>query len=383
MARRRILVALESRATYGYSKNVMLAMREFPDLELTTLVTGAHLEAELGNSVDLIRGDGFPITATVKMHTHEQAPGGWVRALGSAIAGYSEAYEKIAPDITLLSGDRIETLGCCIAAAYMGLPIAHIQAGDKSGHVDDAARLAMAKFVHVHFAACDDSAERLKRMGEQEFRIFNVGAPQLDSIIGRDFRVRTLTVNDEELDLTQPYLVLLQHPVLAEAHDAYAQMVATVEACVAAVLPTIWIYPNSDFGYHQILKVVAEHAGLGRIKVFRNVERDHFLTLLSNCAALVGNSSSGILEAPTFKVPVVNIGNRQRGRPQASNILNCGYERESIATAIDRALHDPEFKAACRRAVNPYGDGRSSERICGVLREISLDRKLLDKECSY
>lgn len=383
MPRRRILVTLESRATYGYSKNVMLAMPRFPELELLTLVTGAHLVPELGNSVDLIRADGFPITSMVPMHARDQRRDAWVGALGSAITGYAEAYERIAPDIVLLSGDRIETLGCCVAAAYMGLPVAHIQAGDKSGHIDDAARHAIGKLAHIHFASCDDSANRLRRMGEQDFRIFNVGAPQLDDIVSRDFRAQTVMTNGEALDISKPFLLLIQHPVLAEVEAAYTQMVATVEACLSIGLPTIWIYPNSDLGYRQILKVVEEHADVRQLKMFQNVERDIYLTLLANCAALVGNSSSGILEAPTFKVPVINIGNRQRGRPQASNILNCGYEREAIVATINRALHDPEFSAACARAVNPFGDGHSSERICQILRDVPLDARLLDKQCTY
>jgi UDP-N-acetylglucosamine 2-epimerase (non-hydrolysing)/GDP/UDP-N,N'-diacetylbacillosamine 2-epimerase (hydrolysing) len=383
MARRRVLVTLESRATYGYSKNVMLMMREFPELELMTMVTGMHLIPELGNSIDLIREDGFPVSATVTMQGGDKSRGAWSKALGRAIAGYAEAYEELAPDIILLSGDRIETFGCCVAAAYMGIPLAHIQAGDKSGHIDDSARHAIGKFAHIHLASCEDSAKRLRAMGEQEFRIFNVGAPQLDNIVNHDFRQKSIVVGGRKLDLINPYILMVQHSVMAEMEEAGHQATATLNACARMGIPVFIIYPNSDIGYTQIINCIDEQADNGRFIILENVERDAYLALLANCVVLVGNSSSGILEAPSFCVPVVNIGNRQRGRPQAANILNCGYETNDIEQTIRLALHDPDFKARCHKAVNPYGDGRSSRRICEILRDIPLDKRLIDKECTY
>ena len=283
----------------------------------------------------------------------------------------------------MLSGDRIETFGCCIAAAYMGIPVAHIQAGDKSGHIDDSARHAIGKFSHIHLASCEDSANRLRRMGEQEFRIFNVGAPQLDNIVKTDYRRKTIDVNGQRIDLGQPYILMLQHSVMAEMAEAGQQVAATLEACADSGLPTYVIYPNSDLGYKQIISRIEDCATGAAFTVLENVEREAYLVLLANCAVLVGNSSSGILEAPSFRVPAVNIGNRQRGRPQAENILNCDYDAGRIADAIRTALGDPAFRQRCASAVNPYGDGRSSRRICETLRDIALDRRLLDKECTY
>lgn len=383
MTPRRILVTLESRATYGYSKNVMLAMQTYPELELTTLVTGMHLVPELGNSVDLIRADGFPVSASVPMHGGDASRGAWSKALGQAMAGYAEAYERLSPDIILLSGDRIETFGCCIAAAYMGIPLAHIQAGDKSGHIDDSARHAIGKFAHIHLASCEDSADRLRRMGEQEFRIFNVGAPQLDNIVGKEYRRRSVQIGDRELDLSQPYLLVVQHSVMAEKEEAGHQVSATLDACASTGLPVYIIYPNSDLGYTQIVNRLGALSNNDRFVILENVEREAYLALLANCAALVGNSSSGILEAPSFPVPVVNIGNRQRGRPQAANILNCSYDAGEIEKVIQIALHDQAFQQRCAQAINPYGDGRSSQRICEILRDVLLDQTLIDKECTH
>jgi len=382
MAVRRILVTLESRATYGYSRNVMNAMRDFPELELTTLVTGGHLVPEMGGNVDLIRADGFPVTAEVPLVPTGTGGGSWPRAMGGAMVGFADAMESIEPDIVMLSGDRAETLTLCVTAAYMGIAIAHVQAGDKSGHIDDAARYAIAKLAHIHFASCEDSAQRLHRLGEQQFRIFDTGAPQLDDL-GRDFSATRATLAGRELDLTQPYLLLIQHPVMAEMKEAAAQMTATIEACFECGIPIIWIYPNTDLGFADIVGVIEKYRDHPQIMAAPNLDRDLFLVLLFNAAALVGNSSSGILEAPSFGVPVINIGNRQRGRPQASNILNCPSDQAAIRAAIRTAINDANFRAKAAEAVNPYGDGRSGPRICEILRDTPLDRALMDKETVY
>jgi GDP/UDP-N,N'-diacetylbacillosamine 2-epimerase (hydrolysing) len=382
MVKRRILVTLESRATYGYAKNVMLAMQSYPELELVTLVTGMHLVPELGNSIDLIRNDGFPVTTTVPLHGADASQGAWSMALGQGIDGFAKAFEELKPDIILLSGDRIETFGCCIAAAYMGIPIAHIQAGDKSGHIDDSARHAIGKFTHIHLASCEDSANRLRKMGEQSFRINNVGAPQLDNIANIDFSADLVEFNGATLNLSIPYILVVQHPVMAEVNDAGDQIKATLQACSGFRMPVYVIYPNSDLGYKQTIKIIDENKSAD-FQILQNVEREVYLKLLANCAALVGNSSSGILEAPSFGIPVVNIGNRQRGRPQADNLINCGYSVDEISSTIDKALNDEDFRRSAAGAINPYGDGQSAHRICKILRDISINQNLIDKDCTY
>jgi GDP/UDP-N,N'-diacetylbacillosamine 2-epimerase (hydrolysing) len=379
---RRILVALESRATFGYSVNVIRRMMADSAIEVQTLVCGMHLMPEMGNTVETITMAGIPVSARVPL-SPGPGPGGWPRAMGQAIVGFTDAYERLKPDIVLISGDRAETFAIAVAAVYMGLPVAHIQAGDKSGHIDDAARMALAKLVHVHLAPGADARDRLRRLGEEEFRIFDVGAPQLDDMVGRDFRVHRVEIDGRTFDLSQRYLILLQHPVFTEHEAAQEQIEETVHACSATGLPIVWIYPNSDLGYLPILDVIRARSRNPQVTIAPNLDRESYLALLANAACLVGNSSSGILEAPTFQTPVVNIGNRQRGRPQASNIINCGYQRGEIALALSQALHDETFLAACRRAVNPFGDGQSAPRIAQALRDITIDRRLLDKQTTY
>ncbi len=379
---RRILVTLESRATIGYSSNVMKAMESEPSLELQTLVTGMHLMPELGNTIELLKELGVPVSATVPM-SPEAGQTGWARGLGNGIAGFADAYAKLAPDIILISGDRIESFGLCVAAAYSGIPVAHIQAGDKSGHIDDAARMAMAKLAHIHLAPGPDSVERLKRLGEQEFRIHDVGAPQLDDMVNRDFAANSVEVEGRTFDLTKPYVLVLQHPVMTEQQQALEQMEATIEGCLASGLPIFWIFPNSDLGYTGIMQALNARQGSDMIFKVPNVDRDDYLKLLANATCLVGNSSSGILESPTLKVPVINVGDRQRGRPQAANIMNCPHDKDAIRQAIERALGDLEFKLACASAVNPFGDGGSGPRIAKILSEITIDKRLMDKETTY
>ena len=383
MKTRKILCSLESRATYGYSRNVMRTMQKFPQLEILTLVTGMHLMPEMGNSVDLIRKDGFPISAEVDLSPNgNYSPGAWSRAMAKGMEGFADTLEKLMPDVVLLFGDRAETMTLCLTAAYMGIPIAHVQAGDKSGHIDDSSRYAIAKLGHIHFASCQDSAERLRKLGEQEFRIFNTGAPQLDDI-DRNFQDSNLIIEGSLFDLSKPYLLLLMHPVMVEREETSNQIEAAVESCLETKLNVIWIAPNSDLGHKDILKLISKYENYPNIKTVKNLERDIFLKLLYNCKALVGNSSSGILEAPSFKVPVINIGSRQRGRPQADNIVNCDNKKGSIKNALKKVLSDYEFLDLCKKAINPYGDGKSSERICKILSEINLDKKLLDKQIMY
>ncbi len=379
---RRILVTLESRATIGYSSNVMKAMESVPSLELQTLVTGMHLMPELGNTIDMLKELSIPLSVTVPW-TPEEGQAGWAKSLGNGIAGFADAFTSLAPDIVLISGDRIESFGLCVAAAYAGIPVAHIQAGDKSGHIDDAARMAMAKLAHIHLAPGVDAVDRLKRLGEQEFRIHNVGAPQLDDMVNRNFRSDTLEIEGQKFDLSKPYVLILQHPVMTEREQVIKQIEDTIEGCLSSGLPIFWIFPNSDLGFKNILDVMNSKQESNMITNVPNVGRDDYLTLLANATCLVGNSSSGILEAPTLKVPVLNIGDRQRGRPQATNILNCPHDKHAIKDAIKRALGDQEFQAECQSAINPFGDGRSGPRIAKILSDIKIDKRLMDKETVY
>lgn len=302
--------------------------------------------------------------------------------MGHAIAGYAQSLELISPDIILLFGDRIETLALCIAASYMNVPIAHVQAGDKSGHIDDRARYAIAKFAHLHFASCQDSADRVIKLGEQPFRVYNTGAPQLDDL-NREFLLSSFSDSlPSSFDCNKSYILLLFHPVMNDLDDVYLQTQIILRSCLNQNHQLVWIYPNNDLGFENIVSLIDNQSSNSNVFAFKNVDRDLYMALLSNAFCLVGNSSSGILEAPSFKTPVINIGSRQRGRLQASNIINAEPSSESIDRAF-KFLNDSVYKSKLLLCTNPYGDGHSSDRICTILRDVPIDSRLMDKITTY
>ena len=220
-------------------------------------------------------------------------------------------------------------------------------------------------------------------MGEEPWRIFNVGAPQLDEVIHGSKIDPSVLAEMLELKVDDPMLIVLQHPVLAEVNQTRNQMIETMQAIEKIDLQTVVIYPNVDAAGQEIIDVIHKYEHLPLVRFIRNLESRAFISLLAIASVIVGNSSCGILEAPSFKLAAVNIGNRQRGRMQACNVINVPHDRDQIANAITMALYDEGFKDQLRNCVNPYGDGFSSERVVKVLSEIPIDQRLLDKKITY
>lgn len=383
VTRRKIAVITGARATYGYNRRIMRLIHESPQLELAVIVTGMHLLKEYGLTIQEVEGDGLPIAARVDMMLGGDTPRAWAKSLGVCIQSLAQIFDMVRPDILLVSGDRGEMLAATMTAAYMNIPVGHLQSGDLSGHIDGSARHAITKLAHIHFPACEDSAKRVERMGEEPWRIFNVGAPQLDEVIhGPRIDPPTLAAM-LGLVLGTPILVVVQHPVLAEVDRTEDQMVETMEAIKEVGLQTVLIYPNVDAAGRDIIDVIRQYDDIANVKLFRNLDRHLFISLLAIASVIVGNSSCGILEAPSFKLPAVNVGNRQRGRMQASNVINVPHDRKQIADAVRMALWDNAFRARLDQCINPYGDGRSSERVVKILGEVSIDQRLLDKQMTY
>jgi UDP-N-acetylglucosamine 2-epimerase (non-hydrolysing)/GDP/UDP-N,N'-diacetylbacillosamine 2-epimerase (hydrolysing) len=381
--KRKICILATSRATYGYKKRIIKLINEAPDLELQLIVTGMHPLKEYGHSINEIFEDRVPIATQIDMMIGGGTTSAYAKSLGVEMQGLVQAFDILKPDVVLVTGDRGEMFIACATAAYMNIPVAHIQSGDVSGHIDGAARHAMTKLSHIHLPACEDSAVRVEKMGEESWRIYNVGAPQLDEIV----QGKKLSINELnkyfDIDFNEKILLILQHPVLVENEKAAFQMEETLDAVKKTGLNSILIYPNIDAGNEQIINVIESYSHSSKIKIRRNMERHIFISLLATVSVLVGNSSCGILEAPSLKLPAINIGNRQRGRMQASNVINCGYNRKEIFEAINIALYDQNFLKDLNKCVNPYGDGYSSERIVDILRKIEINETLLDKQITY
>jgi len=383
MRPKKVAVIASSRATYGYKRRIIHMIHESERLELQLIVTGMHLLKEHGHSVDEIEKDGHPIAAKVDMMVGGEHPAAWAKSIGVEIQSLAQVFRMLDPDLVLVSGDRAEMLGAAVTAVYMNKAVAHIQAGDLSGHIDGAARHAITKLSHIHFPSCEDSALRLERMGEEPWRIFNVGAPQLDDIVHGERLSKEELKSCFGLDFEEEVVLVIQHPVLVENTRARQQMAETLEAVRALGLPAMVIYPNVDAGKEGIIEMIKSYTKTGSIRAFKNLDREVFLSVLSAVSVLVGNSSCGILEAPTLKLPVVNIGSRQRDRMQANNVINVGYDRVEILRAMKKALYDADFKEALNSCVNPYGDGNSSAKIVKILENIEVNSRLLDKRMTY
>ncbi len=382
---RKIAVVTGTRAEYGILYPVLKAIQAKKDLKLLLMVTGMHLSHEFGYTISEIEKDGFKISSRVDMLLSSDTLAGMAKSVGLGIIGMAQTWEQLKPDIILISGDRVEPLAAAIAGAYMNIPVAHIHGGDKStgGHVDDLARHATTKFAHIHFPATKKSAERILKMGEEEWRIHTVGSPALDMILNEPLFPAGDLAKRLKLDLSRPLILLVQHPVSTQADEAPGQMRETLEAIVELAYPTVVIYPNSDAGGRRVIEAIKEYASYPFIKTFKNLPRREYLRLVKAASVMVGNSSSGLVDAPSFGLPVVNIGIRQEGRERGNNIIDVEHSKQKIIRAIKKALTDKEFLAEVRKCENPYGDGKASQRIADILSKIEITPRLLQKKITY
>jgi len=378
---RRIIALTGSRGEWGYIRPVLRLINDDRDLEYGIIVTNMHLLHAFGMSVNEIERDGFHVDERIHMTLDGYTGATMAKSLAVLLLELPTVLRRLKPDILLLSGDRGEQLMGTIAGAHLGIPVAHIQAGELSGNVDGVVRHAITKLAHIHFAANQEFADRVRKLGEQEFRIFISGAPLVDEL------VQGQTTPPEELrdryriSTEKEFILAVQHPVTEEEEAAGDHVRETLNALLEINWPTIMIYPNADAGSESIRGELSKFRR-PQLRMFRNLPRRDYLGLMRIARVMVGNSSSGIMEAPTFGTPCVNIGRRQRGRPQAENVLNVGYDRSAIVTAIREAA-TPEFTARAKRSRNPYGDGHASERIVEILKSIPITSELLHKEMTY
>jgi GDP/UDP-N,N'-diacetylbacillosamine 2-epimerase (hydrolysing) len=383
---RRIAALTGIRSEYDLLFASLKAIHERADLELQVIATGAHLASRFGLTVLEIERDGFPIVDRIESLLDSDSPGSRARSAGLQLAGIVPVLERLLPDVLLVCGDREEAIVGALAGAYMNIAVAHLAGGDLVvGNVDDSVRHAVTKLAHLHFPFSEESAERIRRLGEEPWRIHRVGNPGLDRLRLLPELSREALSQRLAFDLTVgPVILLIQHVISSEVPAAGVQMRTTLEAIAELGHRTLVGYPNSDAGSREIIAVIEEYAAaFPFIKVYRNLPRLEFVNLLRTADVLVGNSSLGILEAPFLKLPVVNIGNRQKQRQHAANVLFVPHEREAIRDAVTRALHNEEFRSEVKNCENPFGDGRAGERVAAVLAELAIDRRLLVKRWTF
>ncbi len=376
---RKILFVLESRASYGYAKNLIAIInKEKEKIFYKTFVTGTHLSKELGSSINDIKKDKIKIDYK-HIFNHNDINLG----ISKIIYKTNSIIKKFKPNIVLIFGDRIELIGIAIACVYSNTVIAHVQAGDRSGHIDDVTRMALAKLCHIHFPATLKAKNRLIKLGEDKSRIFKVGAPQLDKINIKEITKKLhLKINSRTIELNEQYLLILQHSVFKDKDKYKIYFENTLKACLKLKYKIYLIYPNYDPGYKQIIKVIDKFKKKypKRLVVFKHIHRNDFLCLAAHSLCLIGNSSSGILESPSLKIPAVNIGDRQEFREQNKNIYNCSYSVLEILKTIKLAIKN---RNRFKKIKNLHGDGRSSERIYNLIVKIKIDKKLINKNTIY
>lgn len=380
---RKIVLVTGSRGDYGYIRPIVREIEKDPDLDYSIIVTNLHLLSDFGFSVEEIEQDKLKISDRIYMALDGYTPASMSKSLGVFLMGVTDAFVRLEPDIVLLAGDRGEQLMAAIAAAHMNIPVAHIQAGELSGNIDGMTRHAITRFAHLHFASSRDAAERLRRMGEQGFRIHLTGAPQLDELVNGEYAEPELIASLFRLDLSQPLLLLMQHPVTEEYERSVDQFRETLEAVCALEMQTVAIFPNNDAG-NMGMRLLLERYRRPFMHVERNLPRHIYAGLMKVASVMVGNSSSGLIEAPCFKLPAVNVGTRQRGRERANNVIDVDGDRHAIEAAIESAL-SPEFALHLQEnCEHPYlGDGQVSRRIVQILKTTPITEELLKKQIAY
>lgn len=379
MPTRRIAIITGTRADYGLLYWLVHDLHEAPEFELQLVVTGMHLMPEFGHTVDVIERDGFPIAAKVDLQLTSDAPDSVARSIGVGMMGFAETFAKLAPDLVIILGDRFEMLAAASAAYVERLPIAHIHGGEVTeGALDEGFRHAITKLAALHFTAAEPYRHRVIQMGEQPDRVFNVGAPGLDHLRRTALLDRPELEKSLEFSLGALNFLVTFHPATLDAEDAATQcrsLLAALDGFPEARI--VFTLPNADPGGRAIMPLLTDYADRHpeRCRLYASLGQLRYLSLLREVQVVIGNSSSGIIEAPSFGAATVNIGTRQQGRLRAASIIDCAPRQAEIEAAIRHAL-TPDFIKALDQIENPYGNGNASTRMLDIMREVERDSLL-------
>lgn len=382
---RKILVVTGTRSEYGLLYWTMRRIQEDKDLELQLIVTGNHLCPEYGYTVEQIKKDGFKIDEEIDMLISSKNKSAVVKSMGIELIQIAQAFDRLKPDILLILGDRYETFIAATCAMMMNIPIAHINGGESTeGAVDEQIRHAITKMAHIHFAGAEYYRERIVKMGEEEWRVFNVGQAGIENIMRMKLLDKSELKKELNVDLDKLTFLITYHPVTLEVDDTEEQINNLLNAIKKFDANYIFTYPNADFGSKIIIDKINEFVKKEKnAYIFYSLGQKRYISLLKNCDLVLGNSSSGIIETPVFRKPVVNIGNRQKGRLRCSNVIDCNYSAIDIENAINIALKDEKFKKNLNTVKNIFGDGNTSIKVVNFLKTIKLDKKFLQKKLTY
>lgn len=372
------------RSEYDILAPVIEAVAATSGLEPSVIVTGAHLSAAHGMSVRQIEADGHRIAARIQSLPETDDLAGRVKGAAVQLLALSELIERERPDMLVVMGDREESITGGLAAAYHHIPLVHIGGGDHAadGNVDNSIRHAVTKLAHLHMTASKRSAERVLGLGEAPWRVHATGAPGLDRLVSTPHLDRAAVLAALGADWgDEPYVLLIYHPTITDHADAEANMRMVLRNVAAVGQPILIIHPNSDPGSHGVIASIEDFVAAGhRAKAFAYLPRDVFVNAMRHAGVMVGNSSAGVLEAPTLKLPAVNIGERQRGRESSNNVIFVDYDDAEIQSAVRHCLFDGAFREAVESGASPYGDGTAGRQIATILADVELGPRLMNKE---
>ena len=384
MSRRKICAVTTSRADFGLLCGLLKAIRADSALRLQVIASGSHLSPRFGRTWRDIEAEGIKIDWKINLRMTGDSSLANLKSISVGLKGFAEAFTELKPGILVLLGDRFELLAPAISALMLRIPIAHIHGGELSeGVIDDSVRHAITKLASLHFAATEPYRRRIIQLGESPNRVFNFGAPGLDQVYASDVLTRPQLEQELEFSLRKPIALVTYHPVTQDAGSAEFQVRCLVNAIKASGLNAVFTMANAD-SQGSLINARLQSAcaqNPGRFLWIPHLGHRRYLSCLKHFALMVGNSSSGLTEAPSFRLPVVNIGDRQRGRIRAKNVIDVPCSRAAILQGIMQAI-SPSFRASLRGMRNPYDlfqDGRASERIKEVLKHICLSDDLLKK----
>lgn len=374
-----IAVITGSRADYGLLFHVLKEIKGSPQLTLKVFVTGMHLAAEFGETWKQIEADGFTIDRKINIHLTGDTPADITRSTGRGVIGFADAFEQTRPDLVLVLGDRFEILAAVQACLLTRIPVAHIAGGDTTeGAVDESIRHAITKMAHLHFVTNEEAASRVRQMGEDPAHIFLSGSPGIDFIKSHPLLTREQLSTVVGLPHTGRLLAVTFHPATLDPlpqEDQMRELLNALDTLDPTETSIVFTMSNADAEGRALMALVTQYtATRPHTAAFTSLGQTNYLSLMSHADAVVGNSSSGLYEAPTLKIPTVNIGDRQKGRLQASSVINCPANSAAIAAAIHQA-----YQLDTSETVNPYGNGDASAKIVAVLESLEDPASLLQK----
>jgi UDP-hydrolysing UDP-N-acetyl-D-glucosamine 2-epimerase len=381
MFKRKVLIITERRADYSRFKPIINLIKKSKKLDYDLIVTGSHLLKKHGSTINEIKKDNIKINYKIKSFSEVQNikdGESMILALGKIFIKISRIIKKSKPNIILSGFDIGANFALTVSGAHLNIPIAHIQGGEVTGSIDESLRHAMSKFSNYHLVANSDAKQRLIKMGEKKENIFVVGCPSLDALFLEKKIESSEILKKFKIDVKKDFIIIIQHPITSENKDSGRQIFETIKAVKKSLLPALFVLPNNDSGHDNIIKIIKK----SKIRWTETLSLSEYSFLLQHAKILIGNSSSGIHEAASFKLPVINVGTRQNGRLKPKNVINANYDRNDIFNKIKFCMTNKKYLKIIKFLKNPYGDGKSSSRIVKILSKIDLN-KSTQKQNTY